>query len=465
MIAISYRREDSLPVTGRLYDRLEQRFGKQNVFMDFDSIRPGFDFRDQIKETIERSKVVIAVIGPDWLGKRSDGTRRIDDPTDFVRLEMACALQSGIPLIPVLVNNTAMPKADTLPSDIQALAFRHALPLDSGLDFRQHADRLINSISDAVRRPSVGAGVRKRKPWLIGAVVAFVLVLGAVILTKILSTSRSPAKSEPRATNSMVSPRTPATGNQAPPTQPDARFTRVTKAQDATKERPFENSLGMKFVPVPGTKVLFSIWDTRVQDYDAFVEATHRAWQKPDFSQTPKDPAVNVSWDDSKAFCAWLTEIERTTRTIDDNQEYRLPTDKEWSVAVGGRKYPWGNEWPPPRGAGNYGSSVRTGEYEFTSPVGSFAANEEGLYDMGGNVWQWCEDLYDKTMNDPAILDKWPHSKTVSVNNPRVVRGAAWYYYGSAGDLAMLSSFRDYGQPNTTRGDYGFRCVLAPRQK
>jgi hypothetical protein len=88
MIAISYRREDSLSVAGRLYDRLEQRFGNENVFMDFDSIPPGVDFRDQIKNTIERSKVVIVVIGPNWLGQKSDATRRINDPEDFVRLEV-----------------------------------------------------------------------------------------------------------------------------------------------------------------------------------------------------------------------------------------------------------------------------------------------------------------------------------------------------------------------------------------
>ena len=148
MIAISYRREDSLPVAGRLYDRLQAKFGKPNVFMDFDSIRPGLDFREQIKETIERSTVVIAVIGPHWLGERSDGFRRIDEPSDLVRLEIAYALKRGIPVIPVLLNNTPMPDAERLPPDIMGLAFRHALPLDSGLDFHQHADRLISSIAE-----------------------------------------------------------------------------------------------------------------------------------------------------------------------------------------------------------------------------------------------------------------------------------------------------------------------------
>ena len=114
MIAISYRREDSLPVTGRLYDRLQAKFGKRDVFMDFDSIRAGLDFREQIKHTIERANVVIAMIGPHWAGEQPNGSRRIDDPDDFVRLEIAYALKCGIPVIPVLINNTPMPKRESL---------------------------------------------------------------------------------------------------------------------------------------------------------------------------------------------------------------------------------------------------------------------------------------------------------------------------------------------------------------
>ena len=112
MIAISYRREDSLPTAGRLYDRLQVKFGKKNVFMDFDSIPPGMDFREQIKQMIERSNLVIAIIGPHWLGEQPDASRRIDNPADFVRLEIAYALERGIPVIPVLVNNTPPPWRD-----------------------------------------------------------------------------------------------------------------------------------------------------------------------------------------------------------------------------------------------------------------------------------------------------------------------------------------------------------------
>src|SRR2546426_11660871 len=105
MIAISYRREDSISIAGRLYDRLQTKFGKKNVFMDFDSIPPGVDFREHIHHTIQRSNLVIAVIGAGWLGEQAAGSRRIDDPSDFVHLEIAYALKAQIPIIPVLVNN------------------------------------------------------------------------------------------------------------------------------------------------------------------------------------------------------------------------------------------------------------------------------------------------------------------------------------------------------------------------
>ena len=213
------------------------------------------------------------------------------------------------------------------------------------------------------------------------------------------------------------------------------------------------NSLGMVFVPVPGTAVQFSIWDTRVQDYQAFATATGRAWEKPAFEQGPTHPAVMVSWNDAKAFCVWLTEKDRHAGTLNAVQEYRLPTDLEWSTAVGLPKetgstprernekiadvFPWGTQWPPPRGVGNY--CTRSDDFDHTSPVGSFAANRFGLCDMGGNVWQWCEDLID------------------GQSGTRVLRGSAWH--GSVRRL-LLSSCRCNHDPDIRLDRLGFRCVL-----
>ena len=189
MIAISYRREDSLPIAGRLYDRLLAEFGKTDVFMDFDSIPYGMDFRTHIKQTLERADVVLAVIGPSWAGPQSNSTRRIDDPKDFVRLEIAATLERGIPLIPVLVNDTPMPKPEALPMEIEALAFRNALALDSGIDFHHHTDRLIASIRQLLDkapnsgRPKYKKEQERRRPAL--SPVALGLVLTGIALAVI----------------------------------------------------------------------------------------------------------------------------------------------------------------------------------------------------------------------------------------------------------------------------------------
>ena len=164
MIAISYRREDTLPIAGRLYDRLQTDFGKGNVFMDFDSIPYGVDFREHIKQMIDRSKVVIALIGPDWFGRRRQRTRRIDDPADFVRLEIAYAFEREIPVIPVLINDTPMPKPADLPPEIEALAFRNAVNIHVGLDFHPHTDRLVAGINRLIIESAQSAAREGHKP-------------------------------------------------------------------------------------------------------------------------------------------------------------------------------------------------------------------------------------------------------------------------------------------------------------
>jgi formylglycine-generating enzyme required for sulfatase activity len=265
--------------------------------------------------------------------------------------------------------------------------------------------------------------------------------------------------------------------------------------QQAAKHQPWVNSLGMRFVPVPGTQIWFSIWDTRVQDFKAFVNETRydatkgmwsitkegwkpreATWESPGFTQGWGYPVVGVSWNDAKAFCAWLTKKEHAVGQLPKEIGYRLPTDNEWSVAVGlgyedgntpqekdggllHRKldgiYPWGREWPPPSGAGNYfGEEAEVGDQPWaglairgyndgwprTSQVGAFTANRFGLYDMGGNVWQWCEDLYG--------------SDGVS----RVLRGGSWAY-----DYPwnLRSARRNYENQGYRRDHIGFRCVVA----
>ena len=286
----------------------------------------------------------------------------------------------------------------------------------------------------------------------------------------------------------------------------------VRTESSASRDTPFINTLGMKFVPLPitggladGQQVLFSVWETRVKDFDAFVkEAGYNAvggmksigkspgpkqesqaasgwwavrghtWKDPGFTQTPLHPVVGVNWDDANAFCLWLTQKERLSGKISSNQVYRLPKDLEWSLAVGlkseigntpaerkqqlSRNYPWGDQWPPPANAGNLaGSEVADDNWpdQFrplpgykdlfprTSPVGSFPANQLGIYDLAGNVAEFCEDWFDASQTS------------------HVRRGSSWDQFDAPEiRLNMYSSHR-YGTGDYRRDTIGFRVVLA----
>jgi formylglycine-generating enzyme required for sulfatase activity len=240
----------------------------------------------------------------------------------------------------------------------------------------------------------------------------------------------------------------------------------------APKEAPLINSLGMRFQPIPGTRVLFCIHPTRKGDYRIYAASNPGvdvSWKDVKregvpVSQADDHPVVMVAWREAKAFCAWLSRKE--------GRNYRLPTDHEWSVAVGigdlekatttpsskdGQipdLFPWGRQWPPPKGAGNF-ADVATrlklpnwtiiegyeDGFATTSPVMSFAPNPQGLYDVVGNVWQWCEDWFD------------------AQKTRRVLRGGSWYADDREG---LLSSSRGRADPEQRSDNSGFRVVLAP---
>jgi TIR domain len=153
MIAISYRREDTAQITGRIYDRLREVFGQDQVFIDLDSIPFGVDFRTRISESLDQCHTLLVVIGSHWLGACADGSRRIDDPTDFVRLEVAQALARNIRVIPLLIDRSEMPSCNILPEELKNLAFRNALRVDPGADFNHHIAKLCKSLQPARPAP------------------------------------------------------------------------------------------------------------------------------------------------------------------------------------------------------------------------------------------------------------------------------------------------------------------------
>lgn len=129
-IFVSYRRNDSQGEAGRLFDDLVSHFGEQKVFMDVAGIEAGRDFRKAIEESVANCGVLLVVMGPAWVSAKNEGgVRRLDDPGDFVRAEVASALRRDIPVIPVLVHGAVMPRAEELPDDLKDLAYRNCVEL------------------------------------------------------------------------------------------------------------------------------------------------------------------------------------------------------------------------------------------------------------------------------------------------------------------------------------------------
>ena len=142
-VFVSYRRDDSKHAAGRLGERLHERF---HLFMDIDNIRPGTDFTAVVRNAVDQADVVLAIIGTAWLASTKEpGTRRLDDPDDWVALEVGTALRRGTPVIPVLVDGARMPERGELPEKLADLASRQAITLDHE-SFGADCTRLIEII-------------------------------------------------------------------------------------------------------------------------------------------------------------------------------------------------------------------------------------------------------------------------------------------------------------------------------
>jgi hypothetical protein len=145
-IAISYRRADSQAIVGRIFDRLAARYGKDEIYIDIDNIPLGMDFRSDIDQALREVKVLIVVVGQKWRGPRDREPPRIFDADDPVRREVETALDCKTRIVPVLIDNAAMPAAADLPEPLKSFSFLNALPVDSGRDFNDHIAHLIAAL-------------------------------------------------------------------------------------------------------------------------------------------------------------------------------------------------------------------------------------------------------------------------------------------------------------------------------
>ncbi len=176
-VFISYRRDDSIDMVGRLYDRLAERLKGVEIFRDVDSIPPGVNFRDHVNHVVGRCDLMIVAIGAKWSGENG-GRRRIDEPDDMVRAEVEAALAAGVSVLPIYIRGAPPPTTATLPDTLKGLAHINGLPLRSDPDFRGDSERIERTIRQRT--------ARKRLWWLAAAAVAALMIaaVGALVLLK-----------------------------------------------------------------------------------------------------------------------------------------------------------------------------------------------------------------------------------------------------------------------------------------
>jgi hypothetical protein len=381
-IFISYRRDDSDGHTGRLYDHLKSHFKEEDLFIDFHTITPGQAFPLRIKEALLNCDVLLAVIGRRWLTvSDSYGQRRLDDPNDFVRLEIATALDRGIKLIPVLVGGARMPTSEMLPTKIAKFAFIQGMELGNS---------------------TFGTDVK-------------------VLIQQIKTLS----------------------GNQI--SIPYLEWCSIPTGKLKLENQTFT---------VPPYKL--SKFPVTYSQYELFVEAggyknqaywTKLGWEwKKDKSNPQRywklrswhishHPVIGVTWYEAIAFCNWLSQLGAIT--------IRLPTEWEWQFAAQGvkdRLYPWGNNFEKAK------CNSAESELGGTTPVDKYepGVSPFGLYDMAGNVLEWCLNDYE----DITTIDTEKFTY-------KVLRGGSW----KQSSALATTRFRQKQYPDAHSFNIGFRLL------
>jgi hypothetical protein len=175
-IFVSYRREDSAGDAGRLADYLNRRFGSASVFLDIEAIEPGADFERALTSSLQATAAMLVVIGPHWTTLvKADGSRRLDDPHDYVRREVEAALGRDIPVVPVLVQGARLPKKEDLPESLGPLVKRQVATLDHA-EFHDDAARLCDALAKVIAVEGSTRRASAKKWWPIAAAVAAVVI-------------------------------------------------------------------------------------------------------------------------------------------------------------------------------------------------------------------------------------------------------------------------------------------------
>lgn len=475
-IFINYRRKDSAPYAGRLYDRLAGHFGPDHVFMDIDQIEPGEVFDQVIQEKLKAVQAAVVLIGEHWLDiADADGQRRLDHPDDWVRLEIAAVLERNIRVIPVLVGGAAMPKSTQLLESLAPLTRRQAIEIT---DHRFHTDtdKLIKALEKIVGVPplkpttvpqqqvqeqivsmlpprqseSPKVPEEQEKPGFlrfagIAGAVGIVLATGLYFWGMLKPTPIQQESEDPAIETiaTIVSTEAAVIEPEMMRIEP-GKFLMGAPTSDADSfdgERPqHEVTINYAFE--------ISKYEVTFNEYDAFANVTKRELPSDSSWGRGKRPVINVSWNDAQAYVKWLSEQK--------GKKYRLPTEAEWEYAAraGAQTRFW---WGKKVGKNNAVCDGCGSQWDNkqTAPVGSFKPNPFGLYDTSGNVLEWVQDCWHENYNNaPKDGSAWLE-KDDGYCLQRVIRSGSWNIPADG----VRSAFRLSIDDRVASRDIGFRIA------
>ena len=472
-IFLSYRRADGVASGARsyLYEKLTNHYGPDSVFMDVERMQVGSDFRECLNDELQKTDVVIVLIGPEWVKHIQERAFKQDD---FVRLEIETALKQGKPVLPLLLEGAVMPSHTEVPETISAFTFNHGVEIDTGRYFREGVERLCKDLDEHIFNTEPSH--KKKKPSLNTAAIAIMVMLFIFGLAAYQLTSNS--KEWPPAAQFPV----PAdTGNFA--LIPAGAFT-MGDGLDKSKDAP-EHQVKLSGYYIGKHEVSWRLW-REVRDWavsNGYSELSGVGKGKGD-----THPVHSVSWYDVVKWCNAASERagldpvyyvsnggavykSGTSVYIDySKQGYRLPTEAEWEKAarggLHGKRFPWGDTISHKEA--NYKANSSRCSYDvsgaekdlflnngrFGMPVGSFAANGYGLCDISGNVLEWCNDWYGSSYYDssPSTDPQGP-----SAGSTRMMRGGSWFGVADGCRVA----YREHWNPNKRFSSVGFRLALS----
>jgi len=259
---ISYRREDSAAYAGRLFDRLSDYFGRDNIFIDIDTIKPGQDFVHTISSSVIECDAVIAVIGKRWLTEQdASGSRRLDRPDDLLKVEIATALNRGVTVIPVLVGGAQMPDPADLPPDLARLGRLQALEIDD-TSFHHDVHRLIETLTgqpvDERRTHGKAPWLTRlqalvRRRWWMPAGLAAAVMLSYVVMTFGGRSDSENGGAQPPSAGTSPAP-IGSTGTSSAAKSPGANVHRPSTARPAARDS--SESWVIAAGPAPATRTL-----------------------------------------------------------------------------------------------------------------------------------------------------------------------------------------------------------------